>query len=59
MGRARGGQAELWAAGRFRPEEENSLSLFFKLFKAKFQRIFKSKFEFDQTTHLKNLNATA
>jgi hypothetical protein len=33
--------------------------LFFKLFKAKFQRIFKSKFEFDQTTHLKNLNATA
>jgi hypothetical protein len=46
--------------GEKRPEKKrNSFFFFFQFFKANFQKIFKSKFEFDQTTHLKNLNATA
>jgi hypothetical protein len=49
-----------WAAERSGPRrKEIPFFFFFQFFKANFQKIFKSKFEFDQTTHLKNLNATA
>jgi hypothetical protein len=56
VGRVLAGRDELWAKNR-----KKMFFLFFffsNFFKTNFQKIFKSKFEFDQTTHLKNLNAT-